>query len=89
MDNNNSNSPQQPKRRRARKSDGSFKGDNPATPDLNEAWEPTELIETVKEKEVKYSVQTKISGTSNPTAGKYAKKGKVQPSFGNITTTFH
>lgn len=84
MDNNNNPAP---KRRRARKADGSFKGDNPATPGLNEAWEPTELIETVKEKEVKYTVRQKVDGTSNPTAGKYARKGKVRPTFGNVTTT--
>jgi len=87
MDNNNS--PQKPQRKRARKPNGSFKGDSPGTPGLNEAWEPTEMIEAVKEKEVKYSVQQKVDGTSNPTAGKYAKKGKVRPSFGNITTTFY
>ena len=86
MDNNNSNSPQPPKRPRTRKSDGKFKGDGAG---LNTAWEPTELAETVKEKEVKYEVKTKIDGTSNPSAGKYSKKSKVRPSFGNITTTFH
>ena len=89
MADNNSNSPQQPKRRRARKPDGSFQGDNPTTPGLNEAWEPTDVAEVVKEKEVKYTVQPKVTGTSEPTAGKYAKKGKVRPSFGNITTTFY
>ena len=84
MDNSSN---KKPLRKRARKPDGSFKGDNPATPGLNEAWEPTELIETVKEKEVKYSVRQKVDGTSNPTAGKYARKGKVRPTFGNVTTT--
>lgn len=88
MDSNNSK-PQKPQRKRARKPDGSFQGDNPSTPGLNEAWEPTDVAEVVKEKEVKYSVQSKISGTSMPTAGKYASKGKVRPSFGNITTTFY
>lgn len=83
---NNSNNKQKPLRKRARKPDGSFKGDNPATPGLNEAWEPVEIIEAVKEKEVKYSVRQKVDGTSNPTAGKYAKKRKVQPTFGNVTT---
>ncbi len=87
MDNNNK-SPK-PQRKRARKPDGSFKGDNPATPDLNEAWEPTDLSEVAQEKEVKYSVHTKITGTSNPTAGKYGKKDKVRPTFGNTTTTYN
>lgn len=85
MDNNSNK--QKPLRKRARKPDGSFKGDNPATPGLNEAWEPVEIIESVKEKEVKYSVRQKVAGTSNPTAGKYAKKSKVQPTFGKVTTT--
>lgn len=87
MDNNNK-SPK-PRRKRARQPDGSFKGDNPATPDLNEAWEPTDLAEVAQEKEVKYSVQTKITGTSDPTAGKYGKKSKIRPTFGNITTTYN
>jgi hypothetical protein len=82
-----SNSPKKPLRKRARKPDGSFKGDNPATPNVNEAWEPTELAEVVSPKEVKYSVRQKVDGTSNPTAGKYAKKGKIHPTFGKVTTT--
>ena len=76
-------------RRRARTPKGHYKGDNTATPGLNEAWEPTDIAEVVSEKEVKYTVKPKVGGTSNPTAGKYSKKGKVRPSFGNITTTFH
>jgi hypothetical protein len=82
---NNSNSPQKPQRKRARKPSGKFEGGS----ELNQAWEPTEMIEAVKEKEVKYTVKQKVDGTSDPTAGKYAKKGKVRPSFGNITTTFY
>lgn len=80
--------PQQ-NRRRARKSDGKFKGDNPATPGLNEAWEPVAIEEAVGEKTVDYSVKTKVEGTSVNTAGKYAKKRKVQPTFGTVTTKFH
>lgn len=34
--------PQKPKRKRARKSDGEFKADDPATPEVNEAWESGE-----------------------------------------------
>lgn len=79
-----------PARRRARKPDGKFQGDNPTTPELNEAWEPTDVAEVVKEKEVKYEVKSKVSGTSNDTAGKYGKKGKVvKPTFGNVTTVHH
>ena len=86
----NSKDPQEkPSRRRARKSDGTYKGDNPATPGLNEAWEPTPIEREVGEKTVDYSVKPKVSGTSNPTAGKYGKKGKVRPTFGNVTTTFN
>ena len=80
---------QKPQRRRARKADGKFKGDNPDTPNVNEAWEPTELAESVGEKEVDYTVKAKVEGTSKPSAGKYQKKGKVRPTFGNITTTYH
>ena len=36
------------RRRRARNSDGSFKADNPATPDVNEAWVEEPVKETVE-----------------------------------------
>lgn len=88
----NSNNSQTSKRRRARQSDGTFKGDNPATPDLNEAWEPTELTPTLKEAG-KYTVKPKINGQSlgQEAAGKYAnnKAMKMRPTFGSITTEFH
>ena len=81
--------PAQPKRRRARKTDGTFRGDNPTTPGTNEAWEPTPIEREVSEKTVDYTVRQKVSGTSEPTAGKYAKKGKVRPTFGNVYTTYN
>ena len=76
-----------PSRRRARKTDGTFKGDNPATPDLNEAWEPTQ-VDAALPKEVDYSVKPKIGGTSEPTAGKYGKQPKGRPTVGNVYTTY-
>nr|AKH48869.1 primase/helicase [uncultured marine virus] len=77
----------QPKRRRARKPDGSFKGDNPSTPDLNEAWEPTP-IEAVLPKE-KYAKKDMISTTSSNSAGKYGSSSKVtKPGLGKISTTY-
>lgn len=87
MDNNNNN--QAPRRRRARKPTGEFKGDNPNTPGLNEAWESTPIENVITEKSVDYSVKTKVSGTSSPTAGKYERKGVIRPSFNKITTTFY
>ena len=36
-----------PSAARARKPDGKFKGDNPATPGLNEAWEATDIAEAL------------------------------------------
>ena len=79
-----------PKRRRARKPDGKYKGDNPATPGLNEAWEATDIAEALP-KENSYEVQQKVTGTSEPTAGKYSKKSKVRPkgNFGNDYTTYN
>ena len=79
-----------PKRRRARKPDGKFRGDNPATPDLNEAWEPTDIAEALPKKS-DYSVKQKVEGASKPTAGKYSKKSKVRPkgNFGNVYTTYN
>jgi hypothetical protein len=75
------------KRRRARKPDGSFKGDNPTTPGLNEAWEPTP-IESVLPKQ-KYAPAPKVAGISNNTAGKYSGKSKVtKPGINKITTTY-
>ena len=73
-------------RRRARKPNGKFKGDDPTTPDLNEAWVPTEIASALP-KEKDYSVKKKIDGPSNPTAGKYGKKEKIRPTFGSVTTT--
>lgn len=86
MTNSNLSSPAN-KRRRARKPDGQFKGDNPTTPNVNEAWEPTPIEDALSTNEVSYGVQKKVDGTSKPTAGKYAKKGKVRPTFGNVTST--
>jgi hypothetical protein len=80
-----SNKPQQ--RRRARKPDGSFKGDNPTTPDLNEAWEPTP-VDVALPKE-KYAPQAKVTSAGNNTAGKYSSSAKVKrPGLGKVTTTF-
>ena len=36
------------RRRRARNEDGTLKGDNPATPDVNEAWEDGKTSEQIK-----------------------------------------
>ena len=77
-----------PKRRRARQSDGSYKGDNPETPG-NEAWEPVEVMDSLQEKKVKYEVKPKVGGTSGASAGKYSKKPKIRPTFGKVTTTFN
>lgn len=79
--------PKKSPRRRARKPDGKYKGDNPATPGLNQAWEATELDEAVGDKSVTYEVVKKIDTTSNPSAGKYSKKDLIRPTFGNVTTT--
>ena len=75
-----------PKRRRARKADGSFRGDNPATPH-NEAYESTPIERALSTEEVTYGVKQKVDGTSKPSAGKYAKKGKIRPTFGKVTST--
>ena len=75
-----------PARRRARKADGKFQGDNPATPGVNEAWEPTE-VESALPKKKDYSVKQKIGGPSSADAGKYGKKPKTRPTFGNVTRT--
>ena len=74
-----------PSRRRARKSDGQYRADNPETT-VNEAWEPVEVEQAVGEKTVDYSVRQKVSSSSEPTPGKYAKKSKVRPTFGSVTS---
>lgn len=82
------NSPQEAKpsrRSRARQVDGKFRGDNPATPGINEAWVPTEIAPGL-EKQVKYTIKPKVEGTSNPTAGKYAKRDSIKPAFGTVHT---
>ena len=40
-------------------------------------------------KENSYAVRQRVNGTSQPTAGKYGKKPKVRPTFGNVTSTSH
>ena len=50
---NDGSNPQAPQ---SRKADGKYKGDNPATPGLNEAWEATDIAEALpKEHSTKYS----------------------------------
>lgn len=75
-----------PGRRRARKPDGKYRGDNPTT-SINEAWEAVEVDTAIGEKSVDYSVRQLVDGTSEPTAGKYSKKSKVRPTFGNVTSS--
>ena len=77
MDNQNKKSP----RKRARKPDGKFKGDNPLTPDVNEAWEPTEIESTLPKKK-DYSVKKKVNTLSTNSAGKYHFGKKLRPNLG-------
>ena len=81
------NSPK-PSRRRARKADGKYQGDNPDTV-TNEAWEPINLDQAVGKTDVKYAVKQKVDATSAASSGKYAKKGKVNPTFGKVTSTLN
>ena len=74
-----------PSRKRARNSNGHYRADNPETA-VNEAWEPVEVEQAVGEKTVDYSVRQKVSSSSEATPGKYAKKSKVRPTFGNVTS---
>ena len=78
--------PATPHRRRARTKTGEFKGDT--APGNNQAWEPEE-VETALTKTIDYSVKPKVTGAGKSTAGKYAKQGKLRPTFGSVTTTFH
>lgn len=75
--------PRTPRRakRRARKPDGTFKGDT--QPEVNQAWEPAEV--PVREP-LKYSITTKVTGMGSDTAGKYAKKPSIRPRFNHGTT---
>ena len=77
-----------PARRRARKPDGKFQGDDPSTP-ANEAWEAVP-VEAALPKKKATTVKPKVSGISNDTAGKYSKRPAVtRPGLSNISTTFH
>ena len=76
-----------PKRRRARKSDGTYQANNPETA-TNEAWEPVPVEAALPKKDAKYSVKQKV-GTTTSEAGKYSKKGKVRPTFGNVYSTYN
>ena len=83
------NSNPAPKRRRARKPDGKFKGDSPSNPGLNQAWESTDIESALPKKPNPYEVKQKVTGTSSDTAGKYTKKPKVKPTFGTVHTTYN
>ena len=74
-----------PRQRRARNSNGKYRGDDPTT-SVNEAWEPIEVEQAVGDKTVDYSVRQKVSSASEATPGKYAKKSKVRPTFGSVTS---
>ena len=77
-----------PKRRRARKPDGQFKGDNPATPNLNEAWEPTDIAPALPKKSALQG--PKVSGITQDSAGKYSRKSKVsRPGIGKAHTKYN
>ena len=78
------NNQPKPRRRRARKDDGTFRGDNPNTPDLNEAWESTDIEAALPKKDNKYAVKQKVGPKGD--AGRYGKKNKVRPTFGNVTS---
>ena len=69
-------------RRRARKSDGTYKGDIPGTK-ANEAWVAEDISTEVKEKEVDVTVVQEVETSSQ----KYAPKEKVRPTFGKVSTT--
>ena len=79
-----------PKRRRARKPDGRFKGNNPNTK-TNEAWEAIPVEDALSSKNTnKYEIRPKVDGMSFNTAGKYTKKSKVtKPGMGKTTTTYN
>ena len=74
-----------PSRRRARKADGQYRANDPTTA-VNEAWEPIEVEQAVGDKTVDYSVRQKVQSSSEATPGKYAKKPKVRPTFGSVTS---
>ena len=74
------------KRRRARKAHGSSKGNNAETK-LHEALALSPIKTALCDNSVTYGVKQKVDGTSKPTAGKYGKKAKVRPTFGNVTST--
>ena len=77
-----------PARRRARKPDGKFQGDNPNTP-ANEAWEAVP-VEAALPKKKATTVKPKVTGISSDSAGKYGKKpGVTRPGINKVSTTFH
>ena len=73
--------PQPAPRRRARKSDGTYKGDLPGTK-ANEAWVADDISTEVGEKSVEKEIVTEVDSTSQ----KYKPKNKVTPSFGKVRT---
>lgn len=86
MDNKETKKPRQ-SRKRARNVNGSFKGDDPTTT-ANDAWQPMELP---LKKDNPYKVKQRVKGQSAAleSAGKYAKKPKTRPTFGNVKSIQH
>mgnify|MGYP006239649403 CR=1 FL=1 len=78
-----------PKRRRARKPDGQFRGDNPNTPDVNEAWESTEMEAALPKEENKYAVKQTVDKPTSAEAGNYKRAEKVRPRMNKVSTTYH
>jgi hypothetical protein len=74
--------PNNPRQRRARTSEGTFKADDPATPDINEAWtdvaEATDL-EPIKKSAGKPQIRKRVG---RPKIGAVDKVQK--PTFGVV-----
>ena len=68
-------------RKRARTKGGKFRGDDPSTPEINEAWEDTTVASKkapAKKKAAKKTVTKKTSATAGlPPAGSAAHKAMI------------
>jgi hypothetical protein len=87
--------PSQPPRRRARNSKGKFLGDDPSTPDVNEAWvEATDSAPDSAPESVEATPLRKPAG--KPSVRKRVAKPKIgatekvtKPTFGVVRGVYH
>jgi hypothetical protein len=64
-------------RKRARTQSGTYRGDDPSTPDVNEAWEEPTVVTKKKATPKKKAATKKVAVTGGPPPGSAAYKAMI------------